>query len=163
MEDTGRSAVTAAKLDDAMISLVSACPALTSFNFHGHLSTAILRVLGARCPLLTTLTYIGPRQADHAYLKQILLLQPSILPHISSLTFQDCKEEFYNLPDMTGNISITSLRLDKFIFESDAEWLRESASSPTQTAAPQVFLHERRAAYLHRWKFLACKHAHSGT
>lgn len=122
VEDTGVSVVTAAALDRAMVLLVSACPLLTSITFSGELTEAFLRVLGERCPLLSTLSFVCPVPENPAYLQQLFRLQPSLLPHITCLTLDNCCE-VSSLPNMSTNISIRTLSLESFSLLNEAEWL----------------------------------------
>lgn len=123
LEDTSGSVVTAAVLDKALMTLVGACPTLTSFIFQGHPLPHFLHVLGDSCPMLTSLTFVGPASKDEAYLQRMLTLQLSLLPRINSLALKDCDEEYNHLPDMTGNPSITSLHLHLFVFQQKEQWL----------------------------------------
>lgn len=119
-ENTCASTSAAATLDNVMIMLVSSTPSLESFTCGGHLSTEFLHGLGQACQRLSNLT-LNPDSQDGAYLKSLMLQQPSLLPNITSLTFIDstCR---YELPDMSGCNSILQLNLQSFTFNTDQEW-----------------------------------------
>lgn len=125
LEDTSGRTMSADILSEAIAVLVTACPVLRTLSFQGHLSSALMRCLGEACPQLSTLILVGSCSRDLTYLQDTLLKsQPTLLPQLRSLTFLDCKPDFYSqLPDMSNNDSITSCSLPGCTLDSVADWL----------------------------------------
>lgn len=116
--DTSGNAVSVAALCQAMGLLLDACPSLKSLTSRGHLPTAFLRKLGAACPHLSALT-MHNEEVDLLYLQRILMLQPTLLPHVTSLSLPRLQRA---LPDMSHNTGILSLEMQSFIMQG-AHWL----------------------------------------
>lgn len=121
LDNDGGSPVTLAVLSIAMGLLISKCPALTLFRLAKDLPPAFLALLGQSCPSLRVLEFTCP-SPDQESLQQLLLLQPSLLPQVSTLKLTDCSEE-YILSDMSINSSIHSVQLHDFCFVSETQWL----------------------------------------
>lgn len=116
-KDTSGSAVSAAELCQALGLLLDACPSLNSLTSLGHLPTAFLRKLGQACPLLSALT-MHNEQVDLLYLQRVLMLQPTLLPHVTSLSLPGLQLE---LPDMSHNTGILSLEMQR-CFMQGTHW-----------------------------------------
>lgn len=121
LQDTSNSSFMATALDNALIVLLASCPVLRSLTFSGHLSHKLLQSMGQACPSLSTLISTGADQTDLAYLQTMLQLQPTLLPHITTLTFEDVTEAF-TIPDISGNHKIESLSLSCCSWWTDAHW-----------------------------------------
>lgn len=119
---TGNSstAITAA-LSNAMTTLVGACLALTAFSFHGHMCPKFLRHLGEMCPQLK-LAFVDSNPDHQEEQLKFMLLLPSLLPHVTSLTFENRRGD-YESPNMSSYSSITSPNVYSFTFSIEAEWL----------------------------------------
>lgn len=118
----GGSTLTTATLDEAMIKLAGLCLSLTSFTFTSHLPAAFLQTLGQSCPQLRQLTYACTGADNQTDLNHVLSLQPSLLPHLTTLTIHADIVE-YKLSDMSCNPSITTLHLPAFTLKTKEEWL----------------------------------------
>lgn len=113
---------TRATLEEAMVSLLRACPALQSFTSEGH-SLGFLHVLHQTCPLLSSLEFVTCDPAP-AYLQEVMLLLQYEFPNVHSLELQHTGGSWSpELPDMTENESILSLDLHHFCFTTKAQWL----------------------------------------
>lgn len=106
----------------ALAELIGACPALQAVNcamLTGYLSSALLVTLGNKCPLLNTMMLCASA-ADDSYLKELVPLQPSLLPRLQNLTILG---DSYDFPNMSMNTSIICLYLDGYCVKSESEWL----------------------------------------
>lgn len=122
--NNGSSTVGADLLDKALSQLVRACPMLASFTCVGCWSKAVLCALSEACPLLSELAVNAPEEGeDFPYLQGALLLLPSLLPGITSLTLlSDSYPADYKLPDMSGNAQLRSLSLPGYELDCACLW-----------------------------------------
>lgn len=121
VEDSAGNRTTGAVLMTALASLFSACPVLRSFGISGRLSPALMCTLAGACPLLSTLRVMFAG-ADLPYLQASLLLQPTLLPNITTLTFEEPSPGF-QLPDISSNHTVHALELRTCSFVTHAHWL----------------------------------------
>lgn len=117
----GGVAATAAALEEAMLHVARACPALTSVSSNYHpLPQRVLCGTEEVCPLLhefsSTCPYITNLRSGATYWRHLQLL-PSC---ISILVLFELDEV---LPDLSKNTSIRFLEVSGFKFEYESQWL----------------------------------------
>lgn len=123
LEDTCESDVPTSVLNQAVATLVQACPALKTLWSDEYLSLPLFALLGAACPQLSEFTVCEkdddiPLSCVHAMIKR----QPSLFPHLETLAFPwFCGK---NLPDFSCNNSIHTLLISSFTFSCEAHWRR---------------------------------------
>lgn len=123
MEDDLSSDVHTAQLSQGMVSMASACPALRTLISRGPLSTGFLQRLGQNCPHLSFIS-IHAEPEDVPYMHRTVPLLPSLLPHITSLSFPYLGGPGSELPDLTQHSHITTLKITSFTFEAVGHWRR---------------------------------------
>lgn len=119
-QQSGGSSVTTFYIQEAMGWLVSACPSLKSVRIQGHLPMSFFCSIGSCCPFLSALT-LEADDEELAYLQKVVLLQPSLLPNISSLVLLGIR---YSLPNMSQNTGILSLEMPDLGMTDESCWSR---------------------------------------
>lgn len=124
MEDDLSSEDRTVQLSEGMVLMASACPSLRTLISRGPLSTAFLQRLGQNCPHLSFIS-IHAEPEDVPYMHRTVPLMPSLLPHITKLSFPYLGGgPGSELPDLSQHSHITTLKMTSFTFAAVSNWRR---------------------------------------
>lgn len=121
------------ELDAALAMLFRSCPALTSLNSEEQLSVPIMTSLGQACMSLSSLNIPCPEESNTARIQKAMVLLPTLLPQLTSLTFQQRHPQHpdhsqhstidYKLPDVSNHTGVRTMDLQGHVLRAES-WAR---------------------------------------